>query len=130
AELALRRGETERLVRLRGEALTTEGDGVGRSLLAVRRDDALWLAWDDGLHEVRRCDPLATAATHSAHAGGLAAPLNASVARLLVAPGQVVAAGAPLLVLEAMKMEHLLRAPHAGTVKALHCAGGELVAEG
>ncbi|WP_152907243.1 acetyl-CoA carboxylase biotin carboxyl carrier protein subunit, partial [Pseudomonas aeruginosa] len=35
-----------------------------------------------------------------------------------------------LVVLEAMKMEHSIRAPHAGVVKALYCSEGELVEEG
>jgi 3-methylcrotonyl-CoA carboxylase alpha subunit len=39
-------------------------------------------------------------------------------------------AGQALLVVEAMKMEHTLTAPHAGTVKALHCAPGDRVPEG
>ena len=39
-------------------------------------------------------------------------------------------AGAQLVVLEAMKMEHSIRAPHAGTVKALYCQEGEMVSEG
>jgi 3-methylcrotonyl-CoA carboxylase alpha subunit len=41
-----------------------------------------------------------------------------------------VAQGAPLLLLEAMKMEHALKAPRAGTVKAFRCAVGEQVSEG
>ena len=41
-----------------------------------------------------------------------------------------VARGAPLIVLEAMKMEHTLRAPAAGRVHALKCAVGDFVQEG
>jgi 3-methylcrotonyl-CoA carboxylase alpha subunit len=50
--------------------------------------------------------------------------------RILVAPGQQVEAGAALVVLEAMKMEHSIRAPLGGTVKALLCAEGDMVVEG
>jgi 3-methylcrotonyl-CoA carboxylase alpha subunit len=50
--------------------------------------------------------------------------------RVLVEPGQVVEAGTALVVLEAMKMEHSIRAPHAGTVKALFCLEGDMVSEG
>ena len=50
--------------------------------------------------------------------------------RVLVEPGQVVEAGTQLVVLEAMKMEHSIRAPHAGTVSALYCQEGEMVSEG
>jgi len=62
--------------------------------------------------------------------GSLAAPMPGKVIALLVEPGARVAKGAPLLVLEAMKMEHTISAPADGVVKALHFAVGEQVPEG
>jgi acetyl/propionyl-CoA carboxylase alpha subunit len=60
--------------------------------------------------------------------GGLAgecrAPLPGAVTKVLVAPGDPVAEGDGLVVLEAMKMEHTLRAGGAGTVSQIHCAPG------
>ena len=56
--------------------------------------------------------------------------MNGSIVRVLVEAGQTVEAGAQLVVLEAMKMEHSIRAPQAGVVKALFCQEGEMVAEG
>lgn len=56
--------------------------------------------------------------------------MNGSIVRVLVQPGQSVEAGAQLVVLEAMKMEHSIRAPHAGVIKALYCQEGEMVSEG
>lgn len=56
--------------------------------------------------------------------------MNGSIVRVLVEPGQVVEAGTALVVLEAMKMEHSIRAPHEGTVKALFCQEGDMVSEG
>jgi acetyl-CoA carboxylase carboxyltransferase component len=56
-------------------------------------------------------------------------PLQASVVQWLVAPGQTVAAGDTLLILEAMKMEHEVRAPAPGRVQHLCFAVGELVQE-
>ncbi len=47
-----------------------------------------------------------------------------------MAPGQSVAEGETVLVLEAMKMELPVRSPRAGVVKAVHCAQGELVQPG
>jgi acetyl-CoA carboxylase carboxyltransferase component len=57
-------------------------------------------------------------------------PLQAQIVQWLVQPGDLVQAGALLVVLEAMKMEHELRAPCAGRVSALLRENGEGVAEG
>jgi len=59
--------------------------------------------------------------------GALVAPMPGKVVKLLAAPGDVVAAGAAIVVLEAMKMEHTVRATAAGTVHAVHVAVGEQV---
>ncbi len=59
-----------------------------------------------------------------------AAPMPGLVLKILVKQGDVVAKGAPLLILEAMKMEHQIVAPRDGTVAAIHCKEGELVQPG
>ena len=58
------------------------------------------------------------------------APMSGTIVAVLVQPGERVDAGAPLVVLEAMKMEHTIRAPAAGIVRSVNCAVGERVAEG
>jgi acetyl/propionyl-CoA carboxylase alpha subunit/acetyl-CoA carboxylase carboxyltransferase component len=60
----------------------------------------------------------------------LRAPLQGTVVSVDAAPGQVVAAGAPLVVLEAMKMEHVLEAPHAARVRRVDVAPGDTIYEG
>jgi 3-methylcrotonyl-CoA carboxylase alpha subunit len=60
----------------------------------------------------------------------LSAPMPATVVAINVTPGQEVAAGDLLVMLEAMKMELPIRAPRAGRVKALACREGELVQPG
>lgn len=57
-------------------------------------------------------------------------PLQAQVVQWLVAAGDGVAAGDVLVILEAMKMEHEIRAPHAGRVGELYFQAGETVGEG
>ncbi|UXY55116.1 acetyl-CoA carboxylase biotin carboxylase subunit [Pseudomonas tohonis] len=124
------RGIAPSPIRLEGEHLWQEQDGITRQRLAIRRGNTLYLEWDGELQRVEQVDPVAEAQAGHAHHGGLTAPMNGSIVRILVEAGQAVEAGTALVVLEAMKMEHSIRAPHAGTVKALYCSEGELVAEG
>lgn len=67
-------------------------------------------------------------ARHRDHS--MAAPMPGLVLKIAVAPGDVVIKGAPLLVLEAMKMEHQIIAPYNGTVRAVNCREGEMVQPG
>jgi 3-methylcrotonyl-CoA carboxylase alpha subunit len=62
--------------------------------------------------------------------GELRSPMPGKILALLAEAGTTVEKGAPLLVMEAMKMEHTLRAPANGTVKAFHCSPGDQVADG
>ena len=62
--------------------------------------------------------------------GGLKAPMPGKVIALMASAGSIVEKGAPLLVLEAMKMEHTITAPNRGKVKAFHYAPGDQVADG
>jgi acetyl-CoA carboxylase biotin carboxylase subunit len=69
-------------------------------------------------------------ARKDAVSGGLSAPMPGKVVKVLVAPGQAVAAGDTLLVLEAMKMEHPVRAPVDGVVSEIAAGEGEQVDAG
>ena len=75
-------------------------------------------------------DPLERDFDGGSHGGSLAAPLPGKIAAVLVEPGAKVEKGAPLLVLEAMKMEHTIAAPSRGTVAAIRCRAGDQVVEG
>ena len=66
----------------------------------------------------------------SAPPGRVTAPMPGRIAALLVEPGTKVAANQPVLVLEAMKMEHLLTSPRTGVVKEFPFKLGSQVAEG
>jgi len=65
-----------------------------------------------------------------ADAGAVRSPLPGKIIDLRIKAGDKVERGQPLLVLEAMKMEHTLTAPADGTVKSVRCAVGEQVVEG
>jgi len=60
----------------------------------------------------------------------LAAPMPATVVRVMVEAGAVVERGDTLVMLEAMKMEVPIRSPRDGVVRAVHCKAGELVQPG
>ena len=73
---------------------------------------------------------LAHAADAEGGEGRLTAPMPGKVIAVLVEPGTVVEKGTPLIVMEAMKMEHTIGAPAAGTVKEVLYAVGDQVADG
>jgi len=75
-------------------------------------------------------DPRATPITTASGGGRLVAPMPGTVTAVDVAEGAMVKAGQTLVVVEAMKMEHAIKAPHDGTVSRVDCAVGDLVAEG
>ncbi len=56
--------------------------------------------------------------------------MNGRVVAVLVRPGERVAAGQPVMTLEAMKMEHVHTAPISGTISAIDVAEGEQVTTG
>jgi acetyl/propionyl-CoA carboxylase alpha subunit len=83
----------------------------------------------DGASAFSVVDPL-PAPGSSVPAGGLVAPMPGAVVRILVAEGDTVTAGTPLLVLEAMKMEHTINSPSDGVVAALNVTAGTQVERG
>ena len=121
-----------RLVRIDAAANTGERapSNVSRQPKVIRKDQTLYLEWNGELQAVTAFDPIADVEASHQHHGGLTAPMNGSIVRVLVEAGQSVEAGATLVVLEAMKMEHSIRAAEAGVVKAVYCAEGEMISEG
>ena len=79
---------------------------------------------------LRLIDPLAPPRQEDVGSDLVTAPIPARVARILVAPGAAVRRGAPLVVLEAMKMELTLSAPADGTVAEIRHAVDDMVEEG
>ena len=75
---------------------------------------------DPALHEIET----------DARGGNLAAPMPGKIIAVLTTAGAKVAKGTPLVILEAMKMEHTIIAPGRGTVTEIHYKVGEQVAEG
>ncbi|MEY9488443.1 acetyl-CoA/propionyl-CoA carboxylase biotin carboxyl carrier protein [Streptomyces calvus] len=112
---------------------TVTDDSVSVTLDGVRHTfhrAADWLGRDGDAWHVRDHDPVAASLTRAGQAGAdsLTAPMPGTVTVVKVAVGDEVSAGQSLLVVEAMKMEHVISAPHAGTVTELDVAPGTTVA--
>ncbi|MFJ6512106.1 biotin carboxylase N-terminal domain-containing protein [Streptomyces sp. NPDC091406] len=88
-----------------------------------------WLGRDGDTWHVQDHDPVEAALSGAGRSGAdtLAAPMPGTVTVVKVAVGDAVEAGQSLLVVEAMKMEHVISAPHAGTVTELDVTAGTTV---
>ena len=123
-----------KLQRLDGDAVAITLDGHRRRLLARTELSAggetiiLTAAGFESRLIWRRSDRV----DHLSHEveAKLSAPMHGTLVALLVEPGQPVEKGTPLVVVEAMKMEHTLSAPAAGAVEAFHFKVGDAVAQG
>ncbi|GGV12642.1 hypothetical protein GCM10010495_27760 [Kitasatospora herbaricolor] len=88
-----------------------------------------WLGIDGDAWALHPYDPVGDrAAAGGAHHGALTAPMPGTVTVVKTSAGEQVRRGQPLLVLEAMKMEHVIAAPHDGTVSELRAVAGATVA--
>ncbi|MCX5755550.1 MAG: biotin/lipoyl-binding protein [Gemmatimonadetes bacterium] len=123
-------GTPVRLVSIAGtlHRMTARRDGPrGRYIL---RMDGRRFGVDALDERTRAIRDLADAARPSSGPVPLIAPMPGLVVRVTAAVGDVVQAGQPLVAIEAMKMENELRAPAAGTVRAVHATPGSPVEKG
>ncbi|WP_070105793.1 acetyl-CoA carboxylase biotin carboxylase subunit [Burkholderia plantarii] len=111
------------------EFVVTLGDerGAGR---VVAEADTFHVFAQGAADTLEWLNPLAHAGDAEHGGGRLTAPMPGKVIAVLVEPGQAVEAGAPLIVMEAMKMEHTIGAPSAGVVAEVLYAVGDQVADG
>jgi 3-methylcrotonyl-CoA carboxylase alpha subunit len=113
-----------------GGVLAVMLDGIGRRLRVLGHGAEIAVFIDGRSWRLEEVDPLVPAAGEDPAAGKLTAPMPGRVTRLLVEAGAKVRRGEPLVVIEAMKMEHTVTAPADGVVAAVRFAAGELVEEG
>jgi biotin carboxyl carrier protein len=144
--MKIARGEQVRDVRLERDAAVLDGDRLGFRIVedgaagllleaegkrhrirAARQGDRVFV-WCDGqvfeFLEARRADRAGS------ERGDLLAPMPGRIRQTLVSEGEAVQRGQVLLILEAMKMEHAIRAPRDGTVNRLPHREGDLVEAG
>lgn len=118
------------IVRVEGhEAVLLAGGKRQTVLFSERRDGELLLAIGPRRFSLTPHRPWEDAAA-AAGSGRVVAPMPGLVVSVLVEPGQTVEAGQPLAVLEAMKMQHTLKAPARGTIAEVRIAKGQQLAAG
>jgi 3-methylcrotonyl-CoA carboxylase alpha subunit len=105
-------------------------DGVKTSAAVVRNADRFTVMIEGVNHELSFVNPLAPAGAQEESTGTLTAPMPGRIIQVLTKPGAVVLRGAPLIVLEAMKMEYTITAPADGKVEMIRYTAGEVVGEG
>ena len=105
-------------------------DGQRVHATVIPHHGRLYVFSGDQSHVLTYVDPLAVAAEGHGSESSLRAPMPGRVIAQSVQAGERVEKGAPLMVLEAMKMECTIYAPAAGHVDAFHFAVGDQVTEG
>ena len=121
---------TASLQPLEGDAVAITLNGHRRRLQAYKDGHVVVMAEPSGETRLfwRRIDAI----DHGHHEteSTLTAPMNGTVVALLVEPGAQVEKGMPLMVMEAMKMEHTMTAPADGSVETFHFQAGDTVSQG
>ena len=114
---------------LEGGALYIRLDGRKFKARAVR-DKSDWHIFSAGNYRRLTLKEVLQGQDADTRSGSLAAPMPGKIIQVLTRSGVSVKKGEPLIILEAMKMEHTIIAPTDGVVREVHYAAGEQVLEG
>ncbi|HTP07038.1 MAG TPA: biotin/lipoyl-containing protein [Anaerolineae bacterium] len=117
-------------IRSRPGELALEIDGVRQTVFAAANGQTHFIAIDGDVFELKKLE--AQQVRRKRHRGedNLSASMPGQVAKVLVSAGDIVQRGQPLIVLEAMKMEIKIAAPHDGHVAKILVKPGEVVDRG
>jgi 3-methylcrotonyl-CoA carboxylase alpha subunit len=116
------------LIAVRGNEAELNIDGRTHFVPFVNSGTEISFAYDGEIWIVETAEKSRARARHRDHS--MAAPMPGIVLKILVNVGDEVSKGTPLLILEAMKMEHQLTAPRDGKVSSINCKEGEMVQPG
>jgi len=117
------------LIEVRGDEAELRIDGRTHFVPFIVNGSEISFAYDGEIWFVEAAEKgMRARARHRDHS--MSAPMPGVVLKILVKVGDEVAKGAPLLILEAMKMEHQLTAPRDGTIASINCKEGEMVQPG
>jgi len=116
------------LIQVRGDEAELRIDGRTHLVPFVNNGTEVSFAYDGEIWTVELADKSRARARHRDHS--MSAPMPGVVLKILVKVGDEVTKGAPLIILEAMKMEHQITAPRDGTIASINCKEGEMVQPG
>lgn len=116
------------LIRIEGDEAEIRVDGRTHIVPFVIQGSTVNFAFEGEIYFIEVEEKGRARARHKDHS--TEAPMPGVVLRILVRKGDVVSKGAPLLILEAMKMEHQISAGKDGKVVSVNCREGELVQPG
>jgi 3-methylcrotonyl-CoA carboxylase alpha subunit len=105
-------------------------DGHRSRVVALIDRDEVYLRTPRGRFVLTRQDPFQAKQHHHVADDRITAPLPGTVVAVFAAEGDWLDKGAPVVTLEVMKMEQILRAPFAGVIRQLACKIGDVVQEG
>ncbi|RSM58711.1 acetyl/propionyl/methylcrotonyl-CoA carboxylase subunit alpha [Kibdelosporangium aridum] len=111
-----------------GSVLRLTFDGRTHRYRRAKSGSVLWLAFEGFTWAIAEHSLLEESAVSGAEGGPITSPMPGTVLVVKAAVGDRVAAGTPLLVVEAMKMEHTIAAPVDGVLTELHVQAGQQVA--
>jgi 3-methylcrotonyl-CoA carboxylase alpha subunit len=115
---------------LEGNSLYADIDGYRQRVTVVSHDGKYTLFSQSGSLQFMLEQPDLGEEDAGASDGVFTAPMHGVIVKLLVESGASVEKGAPLMIMEAMKMEHTICAPVEGVVQAFYFAEGEQVSGG
>ncbi|MCU1348104.1 MAG: Acetyl-/propionyl-coenzyme carboxylase alpha chain [Acidobacteria bacterium] len=116
------------LIEVRGNEAELRIDGRTHFVPFVNSGNEISFAYDGEIWIIETAEKSRAKVRHRDHS--MSAPMPGVVLKILVKIGDDVAKGAPLLILEAMKMEHPITAPRDGKVASINCKEGEMVQPG
>ncbi len=114
------------IANLKNGLLTTINNHKSSTMISIQ-DHVVSIYTPTGTLSVNHIQPdLGDHDSNDAH-GGLIAPMNGTMVKILVETGEAVTKDQPLVIMEAMKMEHTIRAPDNGTVDTIYYNEGDMV---
>ncbi len=141
-EIAVHHKDDEVILSIGGQSFTASGslgengalaahlNESHRRLRVVQEGEQMTIFHDGNSYQLQLISKVATDLAEEAAAGSLKAPMPGKLIQVLVKANDTVKKGTPLIILEAMKMEHTITAPIDGQVAAIHCAAGDMVEDG